>query len=225
MDILVLLSGGLDSTTCLAKAVEEHGKENVTALCAFYGQKHEKEKDCAKAVAEHYGVNLLFIDLQDVMQYSDSALLQQSDKEIEHSSYDEQTDGKTPVSTYVPFRNGVMLSCASAIGMSIGAKEVWYGAHADDAAGAAYPDCSVSFVDKMRSAIDEGTANAITIVAPYVEKNKADIVADGLRLHVPYELTWSCYEGGDKPCGKCATCIDRKKAFELNGAKDPLLED
>ena len=220
--VLVLLSGGVDSATCLALAVEKFGAENVIALSSEYGQKHDKESECAQKIADYYGVKRLMIDLSATMQYSDCSLLKHSSKEIAKGAYSEQTDGKTPVSTYVPFRNGLFLSVAATIGLSIGASEIWYGAHADDAAGAAYPDCSMAFVEKINAAIMEGTAGMIRVVAPYVSVNKAGVVKDGLRMGVPYQYTWSCYEGGEQPCGKCGTCIDRKKAFELNGIADPL---
>lgn len=223
--ILVLLSGGVDSATCLALAVEKFGAENVVALSSEYGQKHDKESECAQKIADYYGVERLMIDLSATMQYSDCSLLKHSSKEIAKGAYSEQTDGKTPVSTYVPFRNGLFLSVAATIGLSIGASEIWYGAHADDAAGAAYPDCSTDFVRKINAAIMEGTAGMICVVAPYVSVNKADVVKDGLRMGVPYEYTWSCYEGGEKPCRKCGTCIDREKAFKANGVDDPLLRN
>jgi len=226
MQILVLLSGGLDSATCLGLAIEKVGAEKVIALNTYYGQKHKKEIECARWLANYYGVKYIELDLSPVMQFSDCSLLEHSDKSIEKRSYAEQTadnDGK-PVSTYVPFRNGLFLSVAASVGLSVGADMIWYGAHADDAAGAAYPDCSRGFVDKMNGAIIEGTAGQIAIQAPFVSTNKAGVVKEGLRLRVPYEHTWSCYEGGEKPCGKCGTCIDRENAFKTNGAEDPALK-
>ena len=100
---------------------------------------------------------------------------------------------------------------------------MYYGAHHDDWAGEAYPDCSPAFVESMGSAIALGTGDELHLEAPFVRWSKADIVKLGLELHVPYALTWSCYEGGERPCGACATCIDRARAFELNGELDPLL--
>lgn len=222
--ILVLLSGGLDSATCLGLAVEKAGAENVIALNAYYGQRHKKEMECAKALTEYYGVEYHTADLSVIMQYSNSAMLSWSDQEVPHETYAEQTsktDGK-PVSTYVPFRNGLFLSAAASMGLSIGCSEVWYGAHADDAAGSAYPDCSVAFLKAINEAIREGTAGEISVIAPFIKENKAGVVREGLRLKVPYEITWSCYEGGEKPCGKCGTCIDRLNAFKENGKDDPL---
>lgn len=227
MKAVVLLSGGVDSTTCLAVAVEEYGAGEVLALNMFYGQKHDREMQAARDVAKHYGVELVEMNLAEIFQFSDCSLLSHSSKTVPHEEYAEQlkeTGGK-PVSTYVPFRNGLMLSAAASVAASVGAETIFYGAHADDAAGNAYPDCSVSFTDAMSAAIDEGTGGMVRIRAPFVEMNKAGVVREGLRLGVPYELTWSCYEGGEKPCGKCGTCIDRAKAFKENGVEDPYDKD
>lgn len=225
---LVLTSGGVDSTTVLALAIEKYGKDHVLALSISYGQKHSKEIEAAKAVAQHYGVEQLFLDLGLIFQYSNCSLLQQSTEEIPEESYAEQiekTGGETPVSTYVPFRNGLFLSAAASIALSRDCEVIYYGAHADDAAGFAYPDCSPVFNNAMNTAIYEGSGHQLRIEAPFVNKNKSDIVGIGLKLGVPYELTWSCYEGGDKPCGKCGTCIDRAAAFAANGVADPALAD
>ena len=225
MKALVLLSGGLDSTVCLAKAIEKYGKENISALSITYGQKHSKEVEAARNVAAHYGIELTELDLSLIFRFSDCSLLKDSDKDIPHESYDKQlkkTNG-TPVSTYVPFRNGLFLSSAAAIALSKDCGVIYYGAHSDDAAGNAYPDCSEVFNNAMNTAIYEGSGQQLRIEAPFVNLTKADVVKEGIRLNAPLELTWSCYEGGDKPCGKCGTCIDRAKAFEINGIKDPAI--
>lgn len=222
---LVLCSGGVDSTTLLAMAVERYGAENVFALSISYGQKHAKEIEAAGAVAAHYGVQQRFLDLAAIFADSDCSLLSHSGKDVPQESYADQleeTDG-APVSTYVPFRNGLFLASAASMAQSLGCEVLYYGAHHDDWAGNAYPDCSIEFVEAMNRAIVEGTGNELHMEAPFVTRNKADIVKRGLELGVPYELTWSCYEGGSKPCGVCGTCIDRQRAFEANGTVDPLL--
>ena len=198
---MVLFSGGVDSTTCLGLAIEKYGKENVIALSISYGQKHKKEVEAARSIAAYYGI------------------------ELPKESYAEQlkeTSGK-PVSTYVPFRNGLFLASAASIALSKNCEVIYYGAHADDAAGNAYPDCSSAFNDAMGQAIYLGSGNQVRIEAPFVNWTKAKVVGEGLRLKVPYELTWSCYEGGDKPCGVCGTCRDRAEAFRANGVLDPAL--
>lgn len=224
---LVLSSGGIDSTTCLAMAVESLGAENVAAVSFFYGQKHKKELHCSELVARHYGVRHYELDLARIFAFSDCSLLAHSTQEITHRSYAEQIrqNGEGMVSTYVPFRNGLFLSAAASLAVSLFPSQtagLYIGAHADDAAGQAYADCSPEFTGAMADAIRIGTYGKIEITAPFVHMTKAQIVAEGLKLRVPYELTWSCYEGGEKACGTCGTCIDRKAAFEINGAKDPI---
>ncbi|MCQ2464578.1 MAG: 7-cyano-7-deazaguanine synthase QueC [Oscillospiraceae bacterium] len=225
MRALVLFSGGLDSSTCLAMAVKKYGNENVTALSVSYGQKHRKEIEAALKIAAYYKVELITLDLGKIFQYSTCSLLEGSDEEIPMESYAEQlekTDGE-PVSTYVPFRNGLFLSSAASIALSKDCSVIYYGAHSDDAAGNAYPDCSSDFNDAINRAIYLGSGNHLKVEAPFVNLTKADVVKKGIELGVPYELTWSCYVGGDTPCGRCGTCIDRQKAFEANGISDPAL--
>ena len=223
MRALVLVSGGIDSTTCLGMAVKEYGKENVTALSMTYGQKHTKEIQAADKVTDYYGVEHISMNLEKIFAYSDCSLLAHSKEEIPHESYAKQlekTDG-SPVSTYVPFRNGLFLSAAASIAISKKCSVIYYGVHADDAAGNAYPDCSSAFHNAMKESIYLGSGNAVTIEAPFVNWTKAEVVKKGLELGVPYEYTWSCYEGGEKPCGICGTCRDRAEAFRLNGVEDP----
>lgn len=226
MRALVLCSGGVDSTTLLAMAVDRYGSENVVALSISYGQRHEKELKAARDVARYYHVEQRFLDLAAIFADSSCSLLAHSEKDIPKESYAEQLEQADTklVSTYVPFRNGLFLSSAASMALSLECSVLYYGAHHDDWAGNAYPDCSREFVAAMNNAIMEGTGGELHMEAPFVEWSKADIVKKGLELKVPYELTWSCYEGGDKPCGVCATCIDRKRAFELNGSIDPLLK-
>ena len=121
-----------------------------------------------------------------------------------------------------------MLSAVAALASSLypdDEVDIYIGAHADDAAGNAYADCSFEFNYAMGEAIRIGTYKMVNVKAPFVEKNKAEVVKTGLDLGVPYELTWSCYNGGDKPCGKCATCIDRAKAFAANNVADPAIQE
>lgn len=226
MKALVLSSGGVDSTTALGLAVKKYGRENVIALSVFYGQKHDKEIKASTAVADYYGVEHLFLDLSVIFKDSNCSLLRHSTEEIPEESYADQikrTEGEKPVSTYVPFRNGLFLSSAASIALSRDCGVIYYGAHADDSAGAAYPDCSPVFNNAMNEAIWEGSGHQLRIEAPFVNVSKAEVVRMGLEIGVPYELTWSCYEGGEEPCGKCATCIDRAAAFAANHTEDPAL--
>lgn len=220
----VLASGGVDSTTALAQAVERYGAAKVTAVSVLYGQKHIKELEAAEKIASYYGVEHISVDAAPLFQYSRASLLQGSPEPVPKECYADQlkkTQGKAPVSTCVPFRNGIFLAAAAGIALSLGSEAVIYGAHADDAAGAAYPDCSPAFFEAMAAAVWEGSGRQIRLEAPFLAMNKAAVVEIGLRLRVPYELTWSCYEGGAEPCGQCGTCRDRAAAFAANRVSDP----
>lgn len=223
---LVLSSGGIDSTTCVGLAIERFGKENVSTVSVSYGQKHSKELDCAQNIADYYGLEHYELDLSQLMKYSNCSLLSHSTEDIEIGTYEEQVESSSngKVATYVPFRNGLMLSSVAALAMSIYPDDIthiYLGAHADDAVANAYADTSKAFTDAMFLAIDEGTYHQVKVEAPLIEMNKSQVVAEGIRLNVPYSKTWSCYNGGDVPCGKCGTCIDCINAFESNG-KDYL---
>ena len=229
MKAFVLNSGGCDSTTCVGIAVDKYGSDNVVTASLFYGQRHDRELECAKKVAEHYGVRHIEEDISNIMKYASDVctLLKNSNEDVPETSYAEQIkqNGEGRVSTYVPFRNGLFLSIAASYADSIFPGEdveIYYGAHADDAAGQAYADCSPEFAEAMDTAISIGTYGKIHVVRPLINMNKAEVVAEGLKLNVPYELTWSCYKGGHKACGKCGTCIDRLEAFRANGVKDPI---
>lgn len=227
MRAIVLSSGGVDSTTALALAIKDHGAENVTALSIVYGQKHIKEMARAAKIAEYYGVNFESMSLSEIYKGNKSCTLLEGNSNIEHKSYaEQQKESETGiVNTYVPFRNGLMISAAAAKAMGIYPNEeveLYLGAHKDDAAGNAYPDCSKEFTDAIYKAVYSGTGGYIKPFAPFVNMTKADIVRIGLELKVPYHLTWSCYEGGMKHCGTCGTCIDRKEAFKANGVEDPV---
>lgn len=227
MKALVLSSGGVDSTTALAMAIKSYGKENVTALCVTYGQKHSKEMLCSAKIADYYGVDFRIMDLSEIYKDNTSCTLLNGNADMEHKSYVEQQENSETgiVNTYVPFRNGLMIAAAAAKAMGIYPDEeieLYLGAHKDDAAGNAYPDCSKKFTDFMYEAVYAGTGGYVKPLAPFVNMTKAEIVQLGLELKVPYEFTWSCYEGNEKQCGTCGTCIDRKEAFRANGVEDPV---
>ena len=224
MKALVLFSGGLDSSVCLAMAVKKHGADQVMALSIFYGQKHKKEMEASEKIAAHFGVKRITLDLGALFANSNCALLEGANEAIPHEEYSEQLKktGGAPVNTYVPFRNGLFLSSAASIALSYGCSEVYYGAHADDAAGNAYPDTSEAFNKAIADAVYIGSGNDLKIVAPFIDRPKSHVVATGIQLEVPFELTWSCYAGGEKACGTCGTCRDRIKAFAENNVEDPI---
>lgn len=224
MRALVLFSGGLDSSVCLGLAVKKYGADNVLALSINYGQKHKKELEASEKVAAFYGVKRITLDLGIVFEGAACSLLKSSEESIPHEEYSDQlvkTDG-APVSTYVPFRNGLFLSSAASVAIVNGCEVIYYGVHADDAAGSAYPDTSVPFNKAMSEAVYLGSGKAVRVIAPFINKSKASVVAAGNEIGVPFELTWSCYEGRGKACGVCGTCRDRKRAFQENGLTDPV---
>ena len=222
---LVLSSGGVDSTTCISIALENH--EEVATVSIFYNQKHCKELECARQIADYYHLKHYELDLSNVLQYSNCPLISGSTEEIPEKSYAEQIseNGEGMVQTYVPYRNGLILSAAASLAQSIWPNDdvdIYIGAHADDAAGRAYADCSEEFTSAMNTAIVIGTYGKVRIVAPLVNMNKAEVVGTGLKLGTPYQMTTSCYRGREKACGKCGTCIDRLNAFRANGVEDPI---
>lgn len=225
----VLLSGGLDSATCLAEAVNKLGNKLVTTVSFLYGQKHTKELECARNLSEYYDVEHHELNLTDIFSKSNCSLLSHSSDKVPEGTYESQLKSSNSkiVSTYVPFRNGLMLSAVASFSMSLYPDdriELYLGNHRDDSSLDAYPDCSEDFSEFISRAIFIGTSGHVKTYSPYVNLTKAEVVKRGLELNVPYELTWSCYEGGETPCGKCGTCIDRTNAFRLNNVEDPLLK-
>lgn len=221
---MVVFSGGIDSTTCLAMAIDLYGKDRVIALSFTYGQKHSVELDHAKAIAEHYRVEHIIRDISDIYKGNFTCKLLKGNSEVEHSRYEDQTEanGHRAVDTYVPFRNGIMLSYAAALALEKNCETIYYGAHADDAEGNAYPDCSHEFNQAMASAIHEGTGGAVRVFDPIIDMHKNEVIATGLRLNAPYHLTYSCYEGHERPCGTCPSCRKRIESFLANGVTDPV---
>lgn len=222
MKALVLNSGGIDSTTCVSLAVEKYGAENVATLTIYYGQKLDKELESAENVAKHYNIPHYVLNLETIFKDSKCSLIKGGNAVV-HKTYEEQNDGI--ISSYVPFRNGLFISTAVSFGLSLNDNkpfEIWLGNHADDFS---YADCTKDFSEAMYNAVKLGTYNLVDFVFPLREMKKSDVIATGLKLKTPYKYTWSCYEGGKKPCGKCGSCLCRQQAFEINGVKDPALED
>lgn len=225
---IILSSGGVDSTTCVSLAVDRLGAENVVTASIFMGRSTKKRslRHARSQRTTMYGTtNLIFLPFSSIRTAPSSRAPQKRSPTRAMRSRSPRT-GEGKVSTYVPFRNGLMLSTAASLAASLFEEDevdIYIGAHADDAAGDAYADCSEPFLKAMGDAVSIGTYGKVHLVFPFAEMNKAGVVATGLSLHTPYELTWSCYEGGEKPCGTCGTCIDRAAAFAANGVKDPAL--
>jgi len=215
MKAVLILSGGVDSTTLLYQMLADGYQ--VSALTFNYGQRHTKEIDCASKIAGLLKIPHRIVDLRGITELlGDSALL--GKKEVPSCHYTEESAKQTVVAN----RNMIMLSIAAAYAEAQEIPEVFYAAHQNDST--IYPDCRPEFVEALRPAIRLGTAwHPVELRAPFVNLSKAEIVKLGLGLGVPYELTWSCYRGKAQPCRECPTCIEREEAFVLNGACDPLL--
>ena len=216
---VVLLSGGLDSTTPLAQAIAD-GNE-VVALSFRYGQRHSKELVSAANVANYYGVKHVIVDI-DLSMFRSA--LTREDIEVPENRDESQMGSDIPV-TYVPARNIIMLSVAAGLCESVDADRIYIGANVIDYSG--YPDCRPEFFYAFEKMINVGTkagveGHPIRIETPILQCSKADIVRLGKKLEAPLHLTWSCYEGGEKACGKCDSCQLRLRGFEEAGYKDEI---
>lgn len=210
---LIALSGGVDSTTLLY----EYREEIACAVGFDYGSKHNaRELAAAKAICHELEIPYLIIPLAFIEEYFRSDLLL-SGGEMQLGDYSEENMS----STVVPFRNGIMLSVLAGLAESRDLQQVLIANHFGD--HAIYPDCRESFVKPMGEAITAGTSNGVKLVAPYTALTKTEIVARGTRLGVPYGKTYSCYQGGERHCGRCGTCRERHDAFVANGLEDPTL--
>ena len=214
-DTLLVLSGGLDSTTLLY----DYADSIALAVTFQYGSNHNKrEAAFAKYHCDKLGIEHIEIDLAFMGKYFKSSLLDGADA-IPEGNYDEDN----MKSTVVPFRNGIMLSVAAGLAESRGLKNVMMANHSGD--HAIYPDCRPEFVKAMTAAIEVGTYEGVKLVAPYTDITKADIVSRGAKLGIDYSKTYSCYKGGEHHCGVCGTCRERKEAFTLAGVKDDTIYD
>jgi 7-cyano-7-deazaguanine synthase len=215
MKALIVLSGGMDSATALAWAINNPDTQVIGALSFWYGSKHnDREWEAAQLVASHYNVPIKRVRLDFIAESFKSDLLLSGDQ-IPEGHYADPSMKKT----VVPFRNGIMLSIAAGYAESVNADAIVLGNHFGD--HAIYPDCRVNFIGPMSDAIKQGTYAGIELISPFSRVDKTEIAYLGSVLGVPYALTYSCYKGGVKHCGKCGTCVERKEAFEKSGVSDP----
>jgi 7-cyano-7-deazaguanine synthase len=218
---VVLLSGGLDSTVTLAFALSK-GFEAVP-LSFRYGQRHSKELDAAKAVAGFYDLRRHVVVEMDLSSFETSALTSKN-VDVPHGRSTDDMGADIP-STYVPARNIIFLSVAAGLCETIGAGAIFIGANAVDYSG--YPDCRPEFFRAFEKALQVGTkagveGRAIRVEAPILRMSKSEIVRLGKELNAPLHLTWSCYEGGEKACGRCDSCLLRLKGFKEAGYQDEI---
>lgn len=212
--VVVIYSGGMDSFTVLHKAVR--AGHDVYALSFNYGQRHVKELQCAATVCQQLGIKHKIVDISAINQLlAGSSLTDDIDIPEGHYAADNMK------STVVPNRNMILLSLAVGYAVSIGANQVYYGAHSGD--HFIYPDCRPEFVQKMHDVCQIANYEPVDIVSPYLQQTKIEILADGLSMGLDYSQTWTCYNGREKACGKCGSCQERLEAFALNHTTDPLV--
>ncbi|MBI4115603.1 MAG: 7-cyano-7-deazaguanine synthase QueC [Candidatus Omnitrophica bacterium] len=221
MKTIVLFSGGLDSTTALYVARSE-GREPI-CLTIHYGQLHEREITSAKKIAVSLRLEHWIIPLS--LPWGGSALTD-SEIALPKGRSEKEISKEIPV-TYVPARNSIFLSLAASLAETKEADSIYFGANALDYSG--YPDCRPAFLEAFEELIARGTkagseGKKIRIIAPLLYLSKAEIVRLGYELKVPFEWTWSCYEGRETPCGECDSCILRAKGFREAGIEDPLMQ-
>ena len=210
---VLILSGGVDSTTLLYDLLRKG--YDVHTISFDYGQRHNKELGAAARTCEKVGVKHTIVDLSRLDGIlGNNALTGKIEMPKGHYA------DESMKLTVVPNRNMIMLSVAIGYTINIGANNVYYGAHAGD--HAIYPDCRPAFVQAIQNAAELCHYHPIHVHAPYLYMRKDEIVALGLDLGVDYSLTWTCYVGGRKACGKCGSCTERLEAFEINKVKDPI---
>ncbi len=213
---VLILSGGIDSTTLCYKYISEGWA--VYPLIFNYGQKHSKEVEFAKKTCSTLGMDYKSIDLSAINELLSGSAL--TDREVNIPEVNEDTERfDTLKTTIVPNRNAIFLSIAIGYAVSRNIDTVFFGAHYSDRG--MYPDCRKEFVDSFQASERLATGNdGLRVIAPFVNLTKAQIVKTGNELNVPFENTWSCYAGREIHCGKCSSCIERKKAFREAGVED-----
>lgn len=217
MKTVLVYSGGLDSTVLLYHL--HSAGDTVSTLSIHYGQRHAKELECARRITSDLGIEHREVDLTTINQLLGGSSLTDKDLSIPHGHYEEDN----MKSTVVPNRNMILLSLATGWAISQEADCVSYAAHSGD--HAIYPDCREEFADALDKTIRLADWKEVYLNRPFVGLTKADVVKRGAKLGVPFETTWSCYEGKELHCGRCGTCIERREAFHLAGVEDPTPYD
>jgi 7-cyano-7-deazaguanine synthase len=214
---VVLVSGGLDSATAVAEAVDR-GYDPYFLHTSYGQQTEDREFECARRLADDFdAADFLHVETEHLAQIGASSL---TDDEM--AVADADVDGDEIPTSYVPFRNANLLAMAVSYAEASDCSAVFIGAHSEDFSG--YPDCRPVFFEAFQRVVDAGTKpeTAIEIDAPFVEWSKTDIVERGLELDVPYEHTWSCYRSEEPACGTCDACAFRLQAFQRAGVEDPI---
>lgn len=215
MKTFLILSGGMDSATLLYDLIAQG--DTVEAIGVNYQQRHRKELECAMRLCRTRNVPFDVLDLSSIASFLTGSSQTDMRVPVPLGRYDEPSMKQT----VVPNRNMLLLAAAGAVAIARKADRLAYGAHAGD--HTIYPDCRPAFVDVMTQALAITDWHPLTLHAPYLHITKGDICRLGLTLGVPYEYTWTCYVGGDRPCGQCGACTERAEAFAFAGRSDPLV--
>ena len=213
MKALVLFSGGLDSTVLAAQLLADGAETRLLSI--DYGQRHAKELHQAEKIAEALGLPHRILRLPDLGPVLGGSSLTDDQVELPEGHYAEES----MKATVVPNRNMILLALAGGHALSLGFDTIAYAAHAGD--HTIYPDCRREFADAMESALGLADWEKLSLHRPFVHLSKTDLVKKGAELNAPLHLTWSCYAGREKHCGKCGTCVERKEAFALAKVPDP----
>lgn len=205
MKPVLIFSGGFDSTIALSELVRQ-GFTDITCLSFDYGQRAQNELESAKIIAKFFNVKHEIFDITEITKFLNSNAL------TNHNINVPKTDNEEAVGlSYVPSRNTILIELATAYAISNGLHCVVFGAHYDDVEG--YPDCRLEFVNKINQLNAVNNKKYIPVFAPFIHKTKKDLVKIAIKTNAPHEMSWSCYENGDEPCGKCASCLERINGF------------
>lgn len=222
MKSIVLLSSGLDSTVAFKEAYNI--SDEILCVTFDYGQKaKEKEISCSRTICERFHAGHIVIELPWYRKFR-GALTGGTPlpKISSHELDDKEITQKSAQQVWVPARNVVFLSIGAALAENYNYDTIVTGFDAEEAA--TFPDNTIEFVERFNNMLQFGTLTKTSVYAPLISMNKSDIVKQGLKIDAPFEWSWSCYEGTEKPCGICESCLRRKRAFEIAGTKDPLIE-
>ncbi len=212
--VVVIYSGGMDSFTVLHRAIAEG--YDVYALSFNYGQRHDKELTYAANVCQSLAIPHLITDITQINQLLQGSSLTSKDIEVAEGHY----TADNMKSTIVPNRNMILLSLAVGYAVSIKAEKVFYGAHGGD--HTIYPDCRPEFVHAMNDVTQIANFEPVEIISPFLNDDKIEILRYGIEHRLDYQQTWTCYNGREKACGKCGSCVERLEAFAANNTIDPL---